>query len=75
MNISYTGKCQYEVEQQNQVPLWYTGTNRFASSTEAISEEDEGKLKRNPRGFCLHKRKPSRNKFILPLSSNLYIYA
>jgi hypothetical protein len=33
MDIVYVDKCRYEVQEQKEVPVWYTGIYRPISST------------------------------------------
>jgi hypothetical protein len=33
MDIVYTDKCRYEIQEQKEVPVWYTGIYRPISST------------------------------------------
>jgi hypothetical protein len=34
MDIVYIDKCRYEIQEQKEVPVWYTGIYRPISSTE-----------------------------------------
>jgi hypothetical protein len=36
MYILYIDKCRYEIQEQKEVPIWYTGTHRPVSSTSAV---------------------------------------
>jgi hypothetical protein len=43
MDIGYTDKCRYEIQEQKQVPVSYTGTYRSISSTASSYFENDTK--------------------------------
>jgi hypothetical protein len=50
MDILCIDKCRYEIQEQKEVPLWYTGIYQFISSTDIMSffhECDPKRLLRN----------------------------
>jgi hypothetical protein len=37
MDVVYIGKCRYEIQEQKEVPVWYTGIYRPISSSACSS--------------------------------------